>query len=98
MGRHSACIVPRIMRTTRSCNRKGHFAFIIYGLFCRVTSAYRALEISGRDVAQIREIYNCKSYGSCARARAFYTFNYLIFPDGKRDGIRVSRVIKGLQR
>lgn len=45
MGRHFACIVLRIMRTTRSCSRKGHFAFIIYGLFCRVTSAYRSLEI-----------------------------------------------------
>lgn len=37
----SPCVVPRIMRTTRSCDREGQFAFIIYGSFRRVTSAYR---------------------------------------------------------
>jgi len=41
MGRHFARIVPRIMRTTRSRNRGGHFAFVIYGLLRCMTNAYR---------------------------------------------------------
>lgn len=60
MGRHFAGIVLRIIRTTRSCNSKGHFAFIIYGLFCRVTSAYRGLETFGKDVPRICKDQNYK--------------------------------------